>query len=85
MNKKIKDYLPFWNLFRPFSLDHFDDYEKHFTVMNYVNEGENLKQVNGLFNYIETRDLFKRMNMEYMPEIYILHIEWSFIYIIAYQ
>jgi hypothetical protein len=23
----------------------FDDYEKHFTVMNYVDEGANLKQV----------------------------------------
>ncbi|XP_045577954.1 uncharacterized protein isoform X1 [Salmo salar] len=30
--------------FRPFSLDHFDDYQKHFTVMNY-GEGVQLKQV----------------------------------------
>ena len=30
---------------RPYSLDHFDDYEKHFTVMNYVEEGTRLKQV----------------------------------------
>lgn len=29
-----KFYLRFSN--KPFSLDHFDDYEKHFTVMNYV-------------------------------------------------
>lgn len=29
---------------RPFSLDHFDDYQKHFTVMNYA-EGVELKQV----------------------------------------
>lgn len=29
---------------RPFSLDHFDDYQKHFTVMNYA-EGVQLKQV----------------------------------------
>lgn len=31
-------------LFRPFSLDYFDDYQKHFTVMNYA-EGVQLKQV----------------------------------------
>jgi len=30
---------------RPFSLDHFDDYAKHFTVMNYVGEGKSLKHV----------------------------------------
>lgn len=29
---------------RPFSLDQFDDYQKHFTVMNYA-EGVELKQV----------------------------------------
>ncbi|XP_018603634.1 tubulin--tyrosine ligase-like protein 12 [Scleropages formosus] len=39
-------YNVFWLRFanRPFSLDHFDDYEKHFTVMNYA-EGVQLKQV----------------------------------------
>ena len=26
--------------YRPFSLDHLDDYNKHFTVMNYVTGGE---------------------------------------------
>ena len=31
---------------RPFSLDDFWDYEKHFTVMNYK-EGVSLKQVSG--------------------------------------
>lgn len=31
-------------LSRPYSLDHFDDYQKHFTVMNYA-EGVQLKQV----------------------------------------
>lgn len=41
--------LPF--SYRPFSLDNFDDYEKHFTVMNYVEGGKNLKQVHlCLFN-----------------------------------
>ncbi|MBN3295298.1 TTL12 protein, partial [Amia calva] len=39
-------YNVFWLRFsnRPFSLDHFDDYQKHFTVMNYT-EGAQLKQV----------------------------------------
>lgn len=36
--------LIFSLLTRPFSLDHFDDYQKHFTVMNYA-EGVELKQV----------------------------------------
>lgn len=31
-------------LSRPFSLDHYDDYQKHYTVMNYA-EGVQLKQV----------------------------------------
>lgn len=45
---KLYVYRVFWLRFsnRPFSLDHFDDYEKHFTVMNYVEEGQKLKQVN---------------------------------------
>ncbi|XP_055908082.1 tubulin--tyrosine ligase-like protein 12 [Eupeodes corollae] len=33
-----KFYLRFAN--KPFSLDHFDEYEKHFTVMNYLDEAE---------------------------------------------
>lgn len=33
-----KFYLRFAN--QPFSLDHFDEYEKHFTVMNYSDEAE---------------------------------------------
>ncbi|XP_069759518.1 tubulin--tyrosine ligase-like protein 12 [Narcine bancroftii] len=39
-------YNVFWLRFsnRPFSLDHLDDYQNHFTVMNYV-DGSNLKQV----------------------------------------
>uniref|UniRef100_A0AAY4D584 Tubulin--tyrosine ligase-like protein 12 SET-like domain-containing protein n=1 Tax=Denticeps clupeoides TaxID=299321 RepID=A0AAY4D584_9TELE len=39
-------YDVFWLRFanRPFSLEHFDDYQKHFTVMNYA-EGVQLKQV----------------------------------------
>lgn len=34
-------------LSRPFSLDHFDDYQKHYTVMNYA-EDVQLKQVQKL-------------------------------------
>ncbi|KAJ8245612.1 hypothetical protein GJAV_G00272620 [Gymnothorax javanicus] len=39
-------YDVFWLRFanRPFSLDHFDDYQKHYTVMNYA-EGVRLKQI----------------------------------------
>lgn len=37
-------HLPSSYLFRPFSLDNFYDYEKHFTVMNYQ-KGVDLKQV----------------------------------------
>ncbi|CAL8324020.1 unnamed protein product [Lota lota] len=39
-------YKVFWLRFanKPFSLDHLDDYQKHFTVMNYA-EGVQLKQV----------------------------------------
>uniref|UniRef100_A0A4W5NMQ5 Tubulin tyrosine ligase-like family, member 12 n=1 Tax=Hucho hucho TaxID=62062 RepID=A0A4W5NMQ5_9TELE len=42
----LYSYNVFWLRFanRPFSLDHFDDYQKHFTVMNYA-EGVQLKQV----------------------------------------
>ena len=36
--------------YRPFSLDHFDDYQKHFTVMNYA-KGVKLKQVLFKINY----------------------------------
>ncbi|XP_057711578.1 tubulin--tyrosine ligase-like protein 12 [Corythoichthys intestinalis] len=43
---RLYAYNVFWLRFanRPFSLDHFDDYQKHFTVMNYT-EGVELKQV----------------------------------------
>ncbi|XP_061570285.1 tubulin--tyrosine ligase-like protein 12 [Cololabis saira] len=43
---RLYAYDVFWLRFanRPFSLDHFDDYQKHFTVMNYA-EGVDLKQV----------------------------------------
>ena len=36
-----------WVLYfnRAFSLDHFDDYQKHFTVMNYADEGTDWHQV----------------------------------------
>ncbi|XP_028673574.1 tubulin--tyrosine ligase-like protein 12 [Erpetoichthys calabaricus] len=50
-------YNVFWLRFanRPFSLDHFDDYQKHFTVMNYE-EGAHLKQV----HYDEFIQLFEK-------------------------
>ncbi|KAM9845763.1 tubulin--tyrosine ligase-like protein 12 [Aulostomus maculatus] len=43
---RLYAYDVFWLRFanRPFSLDHLDDYQKHFTVMNYA-EGVQLKQV----------------------------------------
>ncbi|XP_069580337.1 tubulin--tyrosine ligase-like protein 12 isoform X1 [Brachyistius frenatus] len=43
---RLYAYNVFWLRFanRPFSLDHFDDYQKHFTVMNYTEDVE-LKQV----------------------------------------
>lgn len=43
---RLYAYDVFWLRFanRPFSLDHYDDYQKHFTVMNYA-EGVQLKQV----------------------------------------
>ncbi|XP_029018907.1 tubulin--tyrosine ligase-like protein 12 isoform X2 [Betta splendens] len=43
---RLYAYNVFWLRFanRSFSLDHFDDYQKHFTVMNYA-EGVELKQV----------------------------------------
>ncbi|XP_033630779.1 tubulin--tyrosine ligase-like protein 12 [Asterias rubens] len=39
---KLYVYKIFWTRFanKPFSLDHLDDYNKHFTVMNYVTGGE---------------------------------------------
>ncbi|XP_015256106.1 PREDICTED: tubulin--tyrosine ligase-like protein 12 [Cyprinodon variegatus] len=50
-------YDVFWLRFanRPFSLDRFDDYQKHFTVMNYA-EGAQLKQV----HYDEFIPMFER-------------------------
>ncbi|KAM6987138.1 tubulin--tyrosine ligase-like protein 12 [Aplochiton taeniatus] len=43
---RLYAYNVFWLRFanRPFSLDHLDDYQKHFTVMNYA-DGVQLKQV----------------------------------------
>ncbi|CAL8279074.1 unnamed protein product [Gadus morhua 'NCC'] len=43
---RLYAYKVFWLRFanKPFSLDHLDDYQKHFTVMNYA-EGVQLKQV----------------------------------------
>ncbi|XP_047246073.1 tubulin--tyrosine ligase-like protein 12 isoform X2 [Girardinichthys multiradiatus] len=55
-------YDVFWLRFanRPFSLDHFDDYQKHFTVMNYT-EGVQLKQV----HYNEFIPMFGKQYPQY--------------------
>uniref|UniRef100_A0A1A7YT33 Tubulin tyrosine ligase-like family, member 12 n=1 Tax=Iconisemion striatum TaxID=60296 RepID=A0A1A7YT33_9TELE len=55
-------YNVFWLRFanRPFSLDHFDDYQKHFTVMNYT-EGAELKQV----HYDEFIPIFEKQYPQY--------------------
>lgn len=55
-------YNVFWLRFanRPFSLDHFDDYQKHFTVMNYA-EGVELKQV----HYDEFIPMFEKQYPQY--------------------
>ncbi|XP_072233313.1 tubulin--tyrosine ligase-like protein 12 [Leuresthes tenuis] len=55
-------YNIFWLRFanRPFSLDHFDDYQKHFTVMNYT-EGVELKQV----HYDEFIPMFEKQYPQY--------------------
>lgn len=55
-------YNVFWLRFanRVFSLDHFDDYQKHFTVMNYT-EGVELKQV----HYDEFIPMFEKQYPQY--------------------
>ncbi|XP_054911404.1 tubulin--tyrosine ligase-like protein 12 [Poeciliopsis prolifica] len=55
-------YDVFWLRFanKPFSLDHFDDYQKHFTVMNYA-EGVQLKQV----HYDEFIPMFEQQYPQY--------------------
>ncbi|XP_060695896.1 tubulin--tyrosine ligase-like protein 12 [Hemiscyllium ocellatum] len=55
-------YNVFWLRFanRPFSLHHFDDYQKHFTVMNYVDETK-LKQV----HYDEFIPMFEKQYPNY--------------------
>ncbi|KAM4570150.1 tubulin--tyrosine ligase-like protein 12 [Odontesthes bonariensis] len=55
-------YNVFWLRFanRPFSLDHLDDYQKHFTVMNYA-EGVELKQV----HYDEFIPMFEKQYPQY--------------------
>ena len=47
---------------RPFSLDQFDDYQKHFTVMNYA-EGVELKQVFCLFSFFCLIYFFQFVNV----------------------
>ncbi|KAF7664143.1 hypothetical protein LDENG_00188030 [Lucifuga dentata] len=55
-------YKVFWVRFanRTFSLDQFDDYQKHFTVMNYA-EGAELKQV----HYDEFIPMFEKQYPQY--------------------
>ncbi|XP_041833484.1 tubulin--tyrosine ligase-like protein 12 [Melanotaenia boesemani] len=59
---RLYTYNVFWLRFanRPFSLDHFDDYQKHFTVMNYA-EGAELKQV----HYDEFIPMFEKQYPDY--------------------
>ncbi|CAF94125.1 unnamed protein product, partial [Tetraodon nigroviridis] len=56
---RLYAYDVFWLRFanRPFSLDQFDDYQKHFTVMNYA-EGVELKQV----HYNDFIPMFEKQN-----------------------
>ncbi|XP_051886251.1 tubulin--tyrosine ligase-like protein 12 [Pristis pectinata] len=55
-------YNVFWLRFskRPFPVDHLDDYQKHFTVMNYVDETQ-LKQV----HYNEFIPMFEKQYPKY--------------------
>ncbi|KAE8281564.1 Tubulin--tyrosine ligase-like protein 12 [Larimichthys crocea] len=59
---RLYAYKVFWLRFanRPFSLDHFDDYQKHFTVMNYA-DGVELKQV----HYDEFIPMFEEQYPQY--------------------
>lgn len=59
---RLYAYNVFWLRFanRPFSLDHFDDYQKHFTVMNYA-EGVQLKQV----HYDEFIPMFEKQYSQF--------------------
>ncbi|XP_063073620.1 tubulin--tyrosine ligase-like protein 12 [Engraulis encrasicolus] len=59
---RLYAYNVFWLRFanKPFSLDSFDDYQKHFTVMNYA-EGVVLKQV----HYDEFIPMFEKQYPEY--------------------
>ncbi|XP_040886527.1 tubulin--tyrosine ligase-like protein 12 [Toxotes jaculatrix] len=59
---RLYAYNVFWLRFanRPFSLNHFDDYQKHFTVMNYA-DGVELKQV----HYDEFIPMFEKQYPQY--------------------
>ncbi|XP_060759389.1 tubulin--tyrosine ligase-like protein 12 [Neoarius graeffei] len=59
---RLYTYNVFWLRFanRPFSLDHFDDYQKHYTVMNYA-ESAQLKQV----HYDEFIPMFEKQYAGY--------------------
>ncbi|AWO97884.1 putative tubulin--tyrosine ligase-like protein 12 [Scophthalmus maximus] len=59
---RLYAYNVFWLRFanRPFSLNNFDDYQKHFTVMNYA-EDVQLKQV----HYDEFIPMFEEQNPQY--------------------
>ncbi|KAJ3612109.1 hypothetical protein NHX12_020386 [Muraenolepis orangiensis] len=59
---RLYSYKVFWLRFanKPFSLDHLDDYQKHFTVMNYA-EGVQLKQI----HYDDFIPMFEKQYPQY--------------------
>ncbi|KAM8884390.1 tubulin--tyrosine ligase-like protein 12 [Synchiropus picturatus] len=59
---RLYAYNVFWLRFanRPFSLDHLDDYQKHFTVMNYT-DGVELKQI----HYDDFIPMFEQQNPQH--------------------
>ncbi|XP_054161417.1 tubulin--tyrosine ligase-like protein 12 [Oppia nitens] len=68
-------YKYFWLRFsnKAFSLDNFDDYEKHFTVMNYKvrPEGDltpDNQQNNSQFKQIYCKDFIQEFNKQYEPD-----------------
>jgi len=60
---KLYVYRKFWLRFanKPFSLDDFDDYQKHFTVMNYTGGDTQLKQMT-------CEDFINFFNDQYKPD-----------------
>lgn len=60
---KLYVYRKFWLRFsnKPFSLDDFEDYEKHYTVMNYTTGNTQLKQM-------KCEDFIDSFNEQYSPD-----------------